>query len=119
MLAYCVVSKLSSFCCFKLFTTGGFQDCAAHLNDIRYVLGLEFNYLVGYKAAIAAVDAFYLETAEYCRAGYRTNCGVHSGSVAPEVRIPIVLIAGIYIIINKMNKRHGAKILNRSVICNK
>ena len=64
MLAYCVVSKLSSFCCFKLFTTGGFQDCAAHLDDIRYVLGLEFNYLVGYKAAIAAVDAFYLGTAE-------------------------------------------------------
>ena len=82
MLAQSVVGKLATLRSLKFLATCGFQNRAAHLYDVGYVLCLEVDNLVGYQAPVAAVYTLYAETAEDGRAGDGSDSGIHSGSVA-------------------------------------
>jgi len=77
-----IVGQLASFGCLEFHTTGRLEYGAALLYDIRYILGAEIHYFVGDKPAVAAIDTFYSQPAEYCRTGDGADCGIHTGGVA-------------------------------------
>ncbi len=76
-----VESQLAPFGSLKFLATGGFQNRAATLYDVRHIGRGEFLNLVGNQAAITTVDSLYLESAENSRAGHGTYCSIHTGGV--------------------------------------
>ena len=77
-----IEGELTAFGGLEFLAAGCLEYCAALLNDVGYILGAEIHNLVGDKAAIATVNAFHFEAAEYSGASDGTDSGIHAGSVA-------------------------------------
>ena len=61
---------------------GRFEDGAAELDDVAYVLGAErFDFAVQ-EPSVAVIDALDLETVVKCGACHRPDGGVHAGGIA-------------------------------------
>ena len=82
VLGHVFVGDFAAFCCFKFCTTRGFQDGAALLDDIGYVLRMEFDNFVGYEPAISAVNAFDGNSVEDGGTSDGANSRIHAGGIA-------------------------------------
>ena len=79
--AQVVEGELASLGSLKLVTARGLQNRAASVDDVRDVLGFEFDDFVGDEAFVASVDAFDFQAVENGRTGDGADCGVHAGRV--------------------------------------